>query len=127
VDFVIAEASPEELRATGVGGADELEQAVQYVYEWGVSSSYSEQAAAERPVKLVVGVGVGKQARGQASARAPPSLGSFGVPGISWCTWARELNSFHDQFVLVSRWPSDAFDGRARHRVAIENGSADHM
>jgi hypothetical protein len=27
-------------------GADELKQAVQYVYEWGVSSYYSEQAAA---------------------------------------------------------------------------------
>jgi hypothetical protein len=35
---------------------------------------------------------------------------------------SRYLNSCHAQFVIVSRRPSDAFDGCAGHRVAIENG-----
>jgi hypothetical protein len=45
VFLVIEVASPSELRATGVGGAGELGGPPEYVYEWGVSSFYSEQAA----------------------------------------------------------------------------------
>ncbi len=54
VHFIIGVASAAELRATGRRGVDELNQAPQYVYEWGASSSHSEQAAEGRPVKLAL-------------------------------------------------------------------------
>ncbi len=78
VGFIIAEASADELRAV----RSKLEQAMQYVYEWGASSYYSEQAAAERPVKLAVVVFEPQKGRNRGTGEA--LVPSYGPGSFVW-------------------------------------------